>query len=218
MALGLRPVALAAALVAPFALAACGSGGGLGTALLQSAGVGAGAASADDTASIPRAEIEAVGAPIMRVTIPATGLDVLMVQRDTKPGGITTWSTNDGITFTFRDGILIETRGLGADLMSAAAPSAGQILAATGHSRSYFFIGPDDQTLRRDYACQPQDQGPETVSIYSRGYATRQVTETCTRAEGRIENRFWLQGGKVRKSRQWVSAAIGYAGFEQVTD
>lgn len=217
MALTPRVALLAAALLAPAALVGCGSGGGMGKALLQSVRPGADAAAGPATAAIPRAEIESVGVPVMRVRVPAMGIDVLMVQRDVR-GAVTTWVTNAGQTFAFRDGVLIETRGLGADLMSAAAPSPGQLASGAGHSRSYFFIGPEDRTQRRDYACQPEERGAETVAIFGRGYATRHVAESCQRAEGRITNDFWLQGGTVRKSRQWVSSGAGYAEFERITD
>lgn len=214
MALTLRTPLFLAALALPLVLGACGTGGGLGKALLLTARAAKAPAIAID--DIPRAEIEALGVPTMRVTVPARGIDLLMFERDRR-GNVVTYAASDGSTFTFRDGVLIETRGIGADLMSAAAPSIGGLTGGS-HARSWFFMGPDDQILRHDATCQPSDGGARSLTIQGKAHATRRVDETCSGVNGRITNSYWLQGGVVRASRQWVSASAGYAEFQRITD
>lgn len=89
--------------------------------------------------------MQAVGTPIMRATVPARGVDVLLSIRE-KKGNFVTWEAAEGYTFTFRDGILIETPGLGPDLMSASAPSPSAIASGTVSAQSYFFLGDSDVT------------------------------------------------------------------------
>ncbi|MEZ5799112.1 MAG: YjbF family lipoprotein [Paracoccaceae bacterium] len=84
-----------------------------------------------DLNKISRATIEKFGAPIMRATVPARGLDMLLSIRE-QHGNLVTWRRGR-ITFTFRDGVLIESRGLGPDLMSAKAPAAAALAKIRRH-------------------------------------------------------------------------------------
>lgn len=169
-------------------------------------------------APITRADLEKKGTPVLRAVVPARGADVLLTPSDVK-GDVVTWSTSDGTTFTLRNGILIQTRGLGPDLMSAQAPSVGQLLTAGGtHQRLYYFLGADDQTTRRSYDCTVAITGTETIVIMERNHNVTHVTETCARPQGSISNEFWIEGSTVRKSHQLLSGGAGYADFEKVVD
>lgn len=165
-----------------------------------------------------RADIEKFGIPILRAVIPARGADALVTISDSK-GDIVTWATTDGTTFTLRGGVLSQTRGLGPDLMSAAVPSVADLARNGGtHRRSYFFLGGDDRSTRRDYDCTVAVVGKETIVIFARAHAALHVTEECIRPEGKITNDFWLEGAAIRKSRQWTSPGTGYIAFEKVVD
>lgn len=198
LALG-RVVAMLFALASLGALAACGK------------------RAVVDLNSISRDKIEALATPIMRATVPARGIDVLLSIREQK-GNVVTWEAANGYTFTFRDGVLIETRGIGQDLMSASAPSSGRIASGTADQRSYFFLGDDDVTERRDYSCTPQTVGTEALTIYGRTHTVRHVTESCLRSQGKLMNQFWFEGGTLRQSQQWISPSAGHAIFSRVTD
>ena len=201
---------IAGAAMALALMAACGNG----TSGLVAGLMGGGAV---DLNAVSRGKIEAFGTPILRATVPALGVDVLLSIRETR-GDVVTWEAAEGITFTFRAGVLIETRGLGPDLMSASAPSGGQIAAGSGFNRSYYYLWDDDRTQRRSYACTPESRGAEAVTIYGRTHQTRRVAEVCQSAEGRISNDFWFESGAIRQSRQWVSPDAGYATFARVVD
>ena len=165
-----------------------------------------------------RAEIEKYGMPILRTMIPSREADAMLTISDQK-GPVVTWTTSDGTTFSLRDGVLIQTRGLGPDLMSARAPSLGQLRQNGGtHQRVYYFLGADDRTTTRTYDCTVQVRGGESVTIFGRAHATTRVTEECTRPQGKITNEFWLEGATVRKSRQWVSGLTGSIDLERVVD
>jgi Group 4 capsule polysaccharide lipoprotein gfcB, YjbF len=170
------------------------------------------------TAQLSRDAIEKFGIPVLRVVIKARGADALVTIGDTK-GDVMTWSTTDGTTFSFRSGVLIQTRGLGPDLMSASVPTITQLTAAGGsHPRSYFFLGEDDRSERRDYECSVAIAGREQIEVFTSKHATLHVREECVRPEGKITNDFWLEDGTVRKSRQWTSPGTGYLETEMVVD
>ena len=175
----------------------------------------------DGTVKTPaerRAALEKAGKPILRVSSKTLGQNAFVTVIDTKDD-VLTWKTRDGATFSQRNGVLIQTRGLGPDLMSAQAPSVGQLLAAgTSYQRIYYFLGDDDQGTRRTYDCSTAIVGKETIEIVGRSHTTTHVTETCERPLGKLSNDYWIEGSSIRKSRQWVSGMIGYIDFERVID
>jgi hypothetical protein len=130
-----------------------------------------------------------------------------------------TWSTTDGTTFTFRNGVLIQTRGLGADLMSSEVPSLAQLMQDGGtYQRVYFFLGADDATTRRTYDCAVEVVGPEMIEVFQKQHRTTRIAEVCARQGGTITNEYWVEGNKVRKSKQLTSGAIGFIETEHVVD
>ncbi len=221
-------VRLVAVVMAAALLASCGTDKYQGTPFMQVVGVVAKstignakakrAAAPAAPAPVTRADLEKYGVSILRAVIAVRGADALLTVSDTK-GGIVTWSTTDGTTFTLRDGILIQTRGLGPDLMSAQAPSlAGLKTDGSTHQRIYFLLGADDRTVRRTYDCTVSVGGKEAVEIFGRSHTTTHVTESCTRPQDTIANEYWIEGSVVRKSRQLASGGAGFIDFEQVID
>lgn len=211
MALNLRRSGLWGALALAGVLSGCGN-------VLAISGLAGGAGNQGiDLNSVSRQKIEAFGTPILRATLPARAMDLLMSPRNAK-GDVTTWEAAEGITLAFRNGILIETRGLGPDLMSAAVPSPSQILGGGSYSRTYFFVAEDDQNQRRDYVCSAETVGAETIVIHGKQHRTRHLRETCTRDVGRITNEFWFEGNVLRKSRQWVAPDVGHVETSRVVD
>ena len=164
-----------------------------------------------------RAKLEAAGKPLLRVSSTVLDKTSLMTIADAK-GDVITWKTQDGATFSQRGGVLIQTRGLGADLMSADAPSAGQLRSGASYQRIYFFLGADDQGTRRTYDCTVSVVGQETIEIMARSHATTHVTEVCERPLGKLTNDYWIEGATIRQSRQFVSSGVGYVDFQRVID
>ena len=221
---------LAACVAGAALLAGCGNdrgepspvgamvGGLAKTAISKVRSIGKPQAAPAVTPKLTRADVEKYGIPLLRVVVKARGADALVTIRETK-GNVVTWTTTDGTTFALNDGVLIQTRGLGPDLMSASVPTVADLAVDQGsHPRSYFFLGEDDRTQRRDYTCTMAAVGKETITIFDKAYETLHVTEECIRAEGKITNDFWLQGAVVRKSRQWTSPGTGYIEFEKAVD
>jgi hypothetical protein len=169
--------------------------------------------------AVTRASITATGAPLIRASIPARGAVAYLGVRATK-GDIITWQTTDRTSVVLQRGMVLETRGLGDELMSARVPSAGQIAMGTGSfNREYYYLDGSDQQIRWDYACTWEVTGNETIQIIGLAYDTKLVTETCRGAEGRITNQYWVEsGGKIRQSVQWISKGVGYMKLESLIE
>lgn len=212
-------------------LASCGSEKYQGSPLVQAVGAVAKAtvgkaaakrAGATEGSAAPapvtRGELEKYGLPILRAVIAARGADALLTISDTK-GSVVTWSTTDSTTFTLRDGVLIQTRGLGPDLMSAQAPSLAALRTdGSKHQRIYFLLGADDRSTRRTYDCTVSVGGQEVIEVFGRSHRVTHVTENCSRPQDSIANEFWIEGSVIRKSRQLASGGAGFIDFEQVVD
>lgn len=175
--------------------------------------------SAPAVAEVTRAQITALGAPQIRIKVPARNGVAFLGIRSTS-GRIVTWQTSDGISLTLRDGILLETRGFGEDLMSAQVPAAAQISTSTGPTaRAAFYLDGADRTIRHDFACTLAPGGPAVIEVLERTYDTRRVTETCTGPTASFTNQYWFEAsGKLRKSTQWVSRTVGFLELEMLVD
>ena len=226
-----RTARFASGLLALSLVSACGSFGGVQTAPIFTV---AGQVAKDTVASakskkkkggkkgnaeVTRQDIEKSGVPILRVAIPARGSDTLLTKADDK-GDVVTWTTKENTTFSLRNGVLIQTRGLGPDLMSSEVPSVSTLLRdGETYQRLYFFLGDDDRMGRRTYDCSVSVVGRETIEIFAKSHDVTHVTETCTRPQGsKITNDFWIEGQTVRQSSQWVSGPVGVAVFQRVVD
>lgn len=219
---------LAATVLALSLLGACGNdkGGGnplvaavgqMASASLAKAKGGKASASAPAPQPVARADLEAFGKPILRIRAERLGQDAFLTIADEK-SGVVTWTAQGAATFSLRDGVLIQTRGLGGDLMSADAPSLSHLKSGASYTRVYFFLGEDDRGTRRTYDCTAATIGRETVEVVGKIHAATRVKETCTRANGKVTNDFWIEGDTIRASRQWTSNLVGHVEFQQVID
>ncbi len=168
-------------------------------------------------APVSRAELAAFGKPILRVKSERLGQDGFLTIADAK-ADVITWTAQGQATFSLRDGVLIQTRGLGPDLMSADVPSLAQLAGTASYPRVYFFLGEDDRGTRRTYDCVAAVVGRETIEVLGKSHAVTHVSEECSRPSGKVTNDFWIEGKTIRKSRQWASSRVGYIEFEQVID
>lgn len=189
---------------------------GLAKAKAKRSGSPAPAAAAMSPAD-QRAKLAEAGQPVLLVAVAAMGRTAFLTVEDAK-GDVLTWSSPDGASFSQRNGILIQTRGLGADLMSAEVPSLAQLRSGGPYKRVYYFLGDDDQGTRRTYDCASKVVGSENIVVLGKTFATTHVTEVCERPLGKLSNDYWIDGTTIRQSRQWASSGIGYAEFQRVID
>lgn len=199
-------------LLAGLALAGCSSTGEVtGTAVVGGSLVAA--LNPQQAAPFPeptRAQLDADGRPVLRAALRDGTVNALLF-RVAANGTVETWATADARTLGLRDGILVQTRGLGGDLMSSRVPPVAAIRGGQGTvSRMHAYLGPNDQTVQIDLTCTLSDRGTERVTISGLGYATRRIAETCAGAGASFENLYWVQpDGTIRQSVQWVGPDVG---------
>jgi hypothetical protein len=161
-----------------------------------------------------------IGPDRLRVSLPGTGA-VAALAPIAQNSDVTVWQTLDGITLSFRRGVLVATRGLGDDLMSADVEGDVNLLHATGgdgyypHIRSH--LDGENRTVFRSYQCRRTGQAPTRVKVSDQVTAARRIEVLCVSRGDEFTNIFWLDGaGRVIKSRQWVSTAVQYMETERI--
>ncbi|MBT8154493.1 YjbF family lipoprotein [Epibacterium ulvae] len=174
---------------------------------------------------LTRALLDTLGSPYIEVTLEANGifayLQPQLVRRDDGPGEVVHWVTEDQVSVTLRDGILIATRGLRGDLLSAStlAQSGGPQGPEGRGARLFDLRFGDHESKTLEMACTVADLGAEPLEIVEITYATHHLQETCEGANGRIVNDFWVDSrtGRVWQSRQWAGPLNGYIRIRQLT-
>lgn len=171
-----------------------------------------------DSASV-RTALQQFGQPIYGVKIDKMRYVNFMVPYG-ENGPIRTWASKSYETISLKDGIVVATRGFGADLMSATAPTLGQAKSASGFfHRVYYYLDGADQPQQSDFDCNFASSGTETITVLGAAYATHRVTESCSNPQTRFENLYWFDGsGSLRQSLQYVSAQAALVQLQRVID
>ncbi|PKQ13232.1 MAG: hypothetical protein CVT70_04470 [Alphaproteobacteria bacterium HGW-Alphaproteobacteria-1] len=158
------------------------------------------------TGNVAAVQPQLIGEDRLDVIIPASGARARLGPV-ARTGDVTVWQTLDGITLSMRQGLLIGTRGLGDDLMSAEVDGVLALLrGASGegpvpHIRSR--IDGEDRTEFRSYQCKRDAGAPDA--------GMRRVEVLCISPKDRFTNTYWLNSaGAVMRSRQWISPALGH--------
>jgi hypothetical protein len=124
------------------------------------------------------------------------------------------WLTPSGQSFTLQGGVLVATRGMNFDLMSASADGSAALIRAKtpGETRKTmrFLDGLDDE-VALEGTCAIGRVGPETVTLPTGAqHTTTRMRETCVYGPLTVTNTFWVDDqGRVAQSRQWGSAETG---------
>lgn len=135
----------------------------------------------------------------------------------TSRGDIQDWRASDGSSIVMSDGMLVGTRGLGADLFSAEAPGLIRaLLSGRGTvKRQHLYLDGEGATSRVLYVCSVSiaKDPPKRVGMASAG-GDRHLVEHCVSELPKaveFTNIYWLSSGdkEIKRSRQWVSTKIG---------
>lgn len=175
---------------------------------------------------LTRAALNTVEGAYIEVTLERSGIFAYLsrsaTRRDETPGQVEQWRTEDNVTLSLRNGVLIATRGLGGDIISSAVNVADPGTGPSGSGQKLHFIRTGDLAERAlALACDLRDLGTETIEIVELRYRVRHLQEDCTAAEGgRVVNDYWVdsQKGIVWKSRQWAGPHIGYMRLRRLTE
>ncbi|APG49372.1 YjbF family lipoprotein [Phaeobacter porticola] len=186
---------------------------------------------ADPAARPPltRAGLNEIKDPYIEVTIEKNDVFAYLsrqqLRRDDSPGTVAVWRTEDNISLTLRNGVLVATRNLGNDILSSSALVDGQGADGPAHSgaRRYHIRGLDNGAWQLDMLCARRDLGADPIEIVELRYPTRHIQERCQPSQpgrsGEIVNDYWVdsRSGRVWQSRQWAGPNVGYLRIRQLT-
>lgn len=200
------------------ALSACGplNEGGLGQgAIEQFTGFGAEPAAppalATDVANAAPGEV-------LLVTI-RNGNLVAPLTKAQDNGSTITWISPGQVSMTFRDGILVSTRGLAEDLMGADIPGVRAAIRAGGGTvtRRHSFLNSLDQIRPRNMTCVVTRGDVEELALLSGVTKAVKYEESCT-GEMVFTNSYWvdLASGEFLRTLQVVSGGVGYIQADQL--
>lgn len=164
-----------------------------------------------------RRALEQAGQPVLLVKVPVFGY-VNMFTPYVENGAVTTWASASQQSIALQDGLLVATRGFGADLMSAKVPTLAQVRRGTGtFQRDYYHLDGADQNRHLSYDCTFSLAGAETVEVYGAPYPTRKVTESCVGPDRSFINIYWFDAdGRLRQSVQHATPRLPLIQIGQV--
>lgn len=173
---------------------------------------------------LTRAALDELDGSFIEVTLERSDLLAYLFvsteRRDHLPGRIIQWRTEDGVTLTTRNGMLIATRGLGGDLFAAQVPAReGFTGPAHGGERIMSIRTGDLEMAQLVLACDRIDLGAETIVIVERAHSTQHLREECTTDGGRVQNDYWVDhaNGVLWQSTQWAGPHVGYLRTRRLT-
>ncbi|OZA19542.1 MAG: hypothetical protein B7Y02_00660 [Rhodobacterales bacterium 17-64-5] len=152
---------------------------------------------------------EALAGPFLLVQIPSRNVSATLA-RIAVNADVETWITADNVSLSFRQGILVASRGLGFDLMGADA--TGTLAALSGSEAGIYrhqmrYLTGDNHNTYLMAGCQMQNKGSEVRS----GQTLHRLEESCVARDNDFTNVFWVDAnGRILQSRQWVAPEIGY--------
>jgi hypothetical protein len=183
-------------------------------AVQTATGTGASAATAP---IIPTAVANAAPGDVLLVKILARDA-VAPLTKVAENGGNITWISPGEVTMSFEDGILVGTRGLTDDLMGVDAIGVRAAINAGGGTatRRQSFLTSEDQIVTRDMTCDVTRVGTEDIQLIGGMRTTTKFEEDCKGPALEFKNSYWLAGGEIIRSRQAVSAGVGFIQTDQL--
>jgi hypothetical protein len=146
-------------------------------------------------------------------TINALGVAEL-ARRLTSADGRETFIAQSGFSASYKDGILVATRGLiGEDIMAASAPGLLDAIVAGGGTttRAIETLDALNQINTATFTCTVTAAGTETINLGIRSVEAPRFDENCRGSALIFDNIYWLdESGAILASRQYVSPTVAY--------
>ncbi|WP_298858734.1 YjbF family lipoprotein [uncultured Sulfitobacter sp.] len=172
------------------------------------------------------AQLAEIDQPLLQINPELLGgssfLGRATTRRDSGLGTVEVWNSTDNARVFLRNGVIIGTRGVGGDMISADANVTIKALSAGADRsgvRTYVVSDGDVTTTEYRFQCKLDVIGQERITIVNQTFNTNYIREDCVggvRGDAVLRNEYWVQPstGLVRKSRQWIGPRVGY--FEVV--
>lgn len=161
-----------------------------------------------------RDQLSAVKTPLLAARLTSAGTLATMVPVG-RNGAVVTWQSGDQVSLSLDHGIIVATRGLGHDLMSADVSETRDVLAGQAQGTDYTlihsYLDGEYQVTFRAFRCRKELATAMNIEIVQQSHSVTRIEESCFSDQGNIANTYWVGGdGTVWKSKQWVSPALGY--------
>ena len=158
------------------------------------------------------ARLDAAGVPVLLAVVRSVDQGNTLIPLAANLGTVQ-WTDAAGGGLLTRDGLLVGTRGLGNDLLTAEVGAVRAALRAGGRRgvpRVETRLRPDNVTIRQRYVCDVVPVGRETLEHYGLSFATTVYEERCDGDRVGTPNRYWVDaGGAVRRQEVRVSKRAG---------
>ncbi|WP_371155580.1 YjbF family lipoprotein [Jannaschia sp. 2305UL9-9] len=136
--------------------------------------------------------------------------------------GTEQWRDSGSGAFLRRNGILVGTRGLGFDLLTADVAGLSQALRQGGGEdvlRVNRVLNGQDQVVAMRYLCRVIPVGRETLDFYGARHGTTIYDEVCEGSGAPFVNRYWVDSsGTVRRALEQVTETFGQVEISLLRD
>ena len=164
----------------------------------------------DLRSSLTREAIDQVGVPLLFVE---TAGGASLLRQDGRNGAIATWRADEGVSLSLDGGVIVATRGLGSDLMSADVAATRAALAngpRQDYQRFHSYLDGENRQQFRAFRCE-MVTAPDSIVSFGLRLAVTRAEETCYSTADPIRNIYWLGGdGTPWRTQQWVSPEVGH--------
>lgn len=163
-----------------------------------------------------------INVPVIQINPELLGgtdfLQLAASRRDSHLGVVNVWQSSDDAQVFLRNGVVVGSRGVGGDIISADANMTIRALGARAGSsglRTYIVSDGDVTTTEYTFRCKIENIQSENLILFGQSFSTDYMREDCVggpRGDDVVRNEYWVQraDGFVRKSRQWMGPRIGY--------
>lgn len=150
--------------------------------------------------------------PLLLATIEARGTTTVLGMIG-ENGNMRTYATPNQQSLIFRNGILVGTRGLGHDMMSAETGNLRALLVSGGGKTNRVQRYLDGEGVERPLplSCTVTPGEAKSYSFAGTAWSGRQMIERCQSGGLTIENHYLVTAsGQIALSRQWIGPSLGH--------
>ena len=125
-----------------------------------------------------------------------------------------TWVSADGISVSFKNGILIATRGYSQDLLESKQTDLNSIFLSSKKKRSktYRYLNGQNEYEELSFSCSVKTKKNVGSAFLDMTLNTTKFTEKCEAGTNNHTNEYYVLPNTniVLRSKQWISKANGY--------
>ena len=125
-----------------------------------------------------------------------------------------TWVSADGISVSFKNGVLIATRGYSQDLIESRHNDLDSLFTQDTKKRSKIFryLNGQNGYSEIEFSCSVVSKAKTTSFLIDLKLRTTKFTEYCSAGTSKHTNEYYVLPNTniILKSKQWISEANGY--------